>query len=60
MKVVYLNLVKPQYGIEDFDSQIIKNILNIYLKPGSSFSLANIENTEQNIRFFLGENGYAF
>ncbi len=34
--------------------------MNIYLKPGSSFSLANIENTEQNIRFFLGENGYAF
>ncbi len=48
------------YGIDDFDSQIIKNILNFNLKPGSSFSLASIENTEQNIKFFLGENGYAF
>tara|TARA_B100000035_G_scaffold312293_1_gene323445 strand:+ start:44 stop:2380 length:2337 start_codon:yes stop_codon:yes gene_type:complete len=48
------------YGIEDFDSQIIKNILNFNLKPGSSFSRASIENTEQNIKFFLGENGHAF
>ena len=48
------------YGIDDFDSQIIKNILNFNLKPGSSFSRASIENTEQNIKFFLGENGHAF
>tara|TARA_B100000674_G_scaffold448478_1_gene416903 strand:- start:118 stop:2454 length:2337 start_codon:yes stop_codon:yes gene_type:complete len=48
------------YGIDDFDSQTIKNILNFNLKPGSSFSLASIENTEQSIKFFLGENGYAF
>ena len=48
------------YGLEDFDSQIIKNVLKIYLEPDTSFSRANIENTEQSIRFFLGENGYAF
>ncbi len=48
------------YGIEDFDPQIIKNILNFNLKPGSSFSRASIENTEQNLKFFLGENGHAF
>ena len=48
------------YGIEDFDSQKSKNILNFNLKPGSSFSRASIENTEQNIKFFLGENGHAF
>ncbi len=48
------------YGIEDFDSQKIKNILNYTLTPGSSFSRSSIENTEQKIKYFLGENGYAF
>tara|TARA_Y100001936_G_scaffold233063_1_gene258603 strand:+ start:1317 stop:3653 length:2337 start_codon:yes stop_codon:yes gene_type:complete len=48
------------YGIEDFDSQKIKNILNFTLTPGSSFSRSSIENTEQKIKYFLGENGYAF
>ena len=48
------------YGVEDFDSRIVKNILNINLTPGSSFSRASIENTEQTIKSFLGEKGYAF
>ena len=48
------------YGAEDLDSQIIKNILNLNLNPGEPFSRARIENTEQRIKFFLGENGYAF
>ena len=48
------------YGLEEFDSQIYKNILNFNLKPGSTFSRANVENVEQSIKFVLGENGYAF
>ena len=48
------------YGLEEFDSQIFKNILNFNLKPGSTFSRANVENVEQSIKFVLGENGYAF
>ena len=48
------------YGLEDFDLEIIKNILNANLKPGTSFSRASIEFTEQNFKFLLGEEGYAF
>ena len=48
------------YGLEEFDSQIFKNILNFNLRPGSTFSRANIENAEQSIKFVLGESGYAF
>lgn len=35
------------YGLEEFDPQIFKNILNFNLKPGSTFSRANIESAEQ-------------
>ena len=48
------------YGLEEFDPQIFKNILNFNLKPGSTFSRANIESAEQSIKFILGESGYAF
>ena len=48
------------YGLEEFDSQLFKNILNFNLRPGSIFSRANIENAEQSIKFVLGESGYAF
>ena len=48
------------YGLEEFDSQIFKSILKFNLKPGSIFSISNIENTEQSIKFLLGESGYAF
>ena len=48
------------YGLEEFDSQIFKNVLNFNLKPGSIFSRANIENTERSIKFILGESGHAF
>ena len=48
------------FGVEDFDSQIIRDILSTYLQPGTSFSRASIENTKQSIKFFLGKNGYAF
>ena len=48
------------YGLEEFDSQLFKNILNFNLRPGSTFSRANIENAEQSIKFVLGESGYAF
>ena len=48
------------YGLEEFDSQIFKNILNFSLRPGSTFSRANIENVQQSIKFVLGEKGYAF
>ena len=48
------------YGLEEFDPQIFKNILNFNLKPGSIFSRASIENTEQSIKFLLGESGFAF
>ena len=47
------------YGLEEFDPQIFKNILNFNLKPGSTFSRANIESAEQSIKFILGESGYA-
>ena len=48
------------YGLEEFDPQIFKNILSFNLKPGSTFSRANIENAKQSIKFVLGESGYAF
>ena len=48
------------YGLEEFDPQIFKDILNFSLKPGSTFSRTNIENVEQSIKFVLGEQGYAF
>ena len=48
------------YGLEEFDSQLFKDILNFNLRPGSIFSRANIENAEQSIKFVLGESGYAF
>ncbi len=48
------------YGLEEFDPQIFKNILNFSLRPGSTFSRANIENVQQSIKFVLGEKGYAF
>ena len=48
------------YGLEKFDSQTFKGILNFNLKPGSIFSRASIENAEQNIKYVLGERGYAF
>ena len=48
------------YGLEEFDPQLFKNILNFNLRPGSTFSRANIENAEQSIKFVLGESGHAF
>ncbi len=48
------------YGLEQFDSQIFKNILNFNLKPGTTFSRANVEKVVQSIKFVLGERGYAF
>ncbi len=62
MKVHYINLaIQKVYGLEDFDSQLFKDILNFNLRPGSIFSRAtNIENAEQSIKFVLGESGYAF
>ena len=37
------------YGLDDFDSTIFKNLLDINLRPGSSFSRAKLENTKENI-----------
>ena len=48
------------YGLEEFDSQIFRNIVSFNLKPGSTFSRADIETAEQSIKFVLGESGYAF
>ena len=48
------------YGLDDFDSTIFKNLLDINLRPGSSFSRAKLENTKENIKYVLGEEGYAF
>ena len=48
------------YGLEEFDPQIFKSILKFNLEPGSIFSISDIENTEQGIKFLLGESGYAF
>ena len=48
------------YGLQEFDSTIFKDIFKNNIKPGSSFSRANIERTEEIIKFVLGEKGYAF
>ena len=48
------------YGLEEFDSQIFRNIVSFNLKPGSTFSRADIETAEQSMKFVLGESGYAF
>ena len=48
------------YGLDNFDSNIFKNIIDYNLKPGSFFSRSNIEITKQAIEFVLGEKGYAF
>ena len=48
------------YGLDDFDSKIFEEILNFNLMPGSIFSRAGIELTQDNIKYILGEKGYAF
>lgn len=48
------------YGLDDFDSTVFKNLLDINLRPGSSFSRSKLENTKENIKYVLGEKGYAF
>ncbi len=48
------------YGLEDFDSKIFEEILNFNLMPGTTFSRAGIESTQENIKYVLGEQGYAF
>ena len=41
-------------------STVFKNLLDINLRPGSSFSRSKLENTKENIKYVLGEKGYAF
>ena len=48
------------YGLEEFDSEIFRNIINFNLKPGNAFSRSNIEETKRSIEYILGEKGYAF
>ena len=47
-------------GLENFNDEIFKNILKFNLKPGTSFNRSKIESTKENIKFVLGEKGYAF
>ncbi len=48
------------YGLESFDATVYKNILNFNVKPGTTFSNFNIEQSKEAIEFVLGEEGYAF
>ena len=48
------------YGLDNFDSNVFKNIITSNLYSGSVFSRSNIETTKEAIQFVLGEKGYAF
>ena len=47
-------------GLEDFDQEIFKSILSSNIKPGNSFSRANLEDSKNSIEYVLGDKGYAF
>jgi outer membrane protein insertion porin family len=48
------------YGLDNFDSNVFKNIINSNLNSDSFFSRSNIETAKEAIQFVLGEKGYAF
>jgi len=48
------------YGLDNFDSNVFKNIITSNLYSGSVFSRSNIETAKEAIQFVLGEKGYAF
>ena len=48
------------YGLDNFDSNVFKNIINSNLNSDSFFSRSNIETAKEAIQFVLGEKVYAF
>lgn len=47
-------------GLDDFNDEVIRNILTFNTKPGSTFNRASIETAQEAIKFILGEKGHAF
>ena len=58
---ICINLViQKRMVLKNLTHKLFKNILNFNLRPGSTFSRANIENAEQSIKFVLGEKWICF